>query len=115
MKELLNNPTFVAAVAAVFGGTGVKFIEGWLGRAQERNQENQQLRDDLRKEIDSLREQLDKAAAEELRLEAKVEDWQNKYFDLREEKMKLVTELQILTERLRTIEQRKRDDSDSGK
>lgn len=104
MKELLNNAGFIALVGTIFGGAGLKFIENWLGRAKERTTEAASIREELRKEIDNLRLQLERADSEEKRLEGLVEDWRAKYYDLRDEKQKVVTELTITLERLKRYE-----------
>lgn len=104
MKELFDNAGFVALMGTIFGGAGLKIVESWLGRAKERNDIGASIRDELRKEIDSLRTQLDKGQAEEQRLEGLVEEWREKYWGLREEKQKVVTELTIVMERLKAYE-----------
>jgi cell division protein FtsB len=104
VKDLLNNAGFVALVGTIFGGAGLKIIESWLGRAKERSDQGAEIREELRKEIEGLRNQLDKASAEEQRLEAQVEQWREKYWSLREEKQSLVTELTIVMERLKAYE-----------
>lgn len=100
MSDLFNNPGFVAVVGTLFGGAGLKVIESWLGRAKERSAEESAMREELRKQIDALREQLDKATGEEQRLEGLIEEWRGKYYDLRDEHAKVVTELTILKDRL---------------
>lgn len=104
MKELFSNAGFVALLGTVFGGAGLKIIESWLGKAKERNSEAASIREELRKEIDSLRAQLNKAGAEEQRLEAMVDHWRAQYYDLRDEKQKVVTELTIVMDRLKKYE-----------
>lgn len=104
MSDLFNNAGFVALVGSIFGGAGLKIIESWLGRAKERATEAQTMRDELRTEIDSLRTQLEKGAAEEKRLEAEIEKWRARYYDLRDEKQHIVTELTILKDRLLAYE-----------
>lgn len=106
MHDLFNNPGFIALVGTVFGGAGLKVIESWLGRAKQRQEANQAMRDELRKEIESLRTQLQTAGQEEQRLEAEIEAWRSRYYDLRDEKQKVVTELTIVTERLKAMEKR---------
>lgn len=104
MSDLFNNPGFVALMGTIFGGAGLKVIESWLGKAKERATEQQTIREELRREIDNLRAQLDKAEAEEQRLEGLIEDWRSKYYDLRDEKQQVVTELTILKDRLLAYE-----------
>lgn len=106
MKDLLNNPGFIALVGTIFGGAGLKIIESWLGKAKERATEAANIRNELRTEIDSLRKQLERADAEEKRLEGLVEDWRAKYYDLRDEKQRVVTELTITLDRLKALESR---------
>jgi predicted nuclease with TOPRIM domain len=62
------------------------------------------IREELRKEIEGLREQLNRADIEEQRLEKMVDEWRAKYYDLRDEKQKVVTELTIVMERLKAYE-----------
>lgn len=91
-------------MGTIFGGAGLKVIESWLGKAKERATEAQTMRDELRKEIDSLRAQLQQSDEEEKRLEASIEEWRGKYYDLRDEKQQVVTQLTILKERLLAYE-----------
>ena len=104
MADLFNNPGFVALMGTIFGGAGLKVIESWLGKAKERAAENATIRDELRKDIDNLRAQLAAADEEEKRLEAQIEEWRGKYYDLRDEKQQVVTELTILKDRLLAYE-----------
>lgn len=104
MSELFNNAGFVALMGTIFGGAGLKIIESWLGRAKERATEAQTMREELRKEIENLRQQLTDSDAEEKRLEAQIEEWRSKYYDLRDEKQQVVTELTILKDRLLAYE-----------
>jgi chromosome segregation ATPase len=91
-------------MGTIFGGAGLKIIESWLGRAKERTDQGAAIREELRKEIEGLREQLNRADIEEQRLEKMVDEWRAKYYDLRDEKQKVVTELTIVMERLKAYE-----------
>lgn len=91
-------------MGTIFGGAGLKIIESWLGKAKERATEAQGIREELRKEIDSLRVQLNQADVEEKRLEAQIDEWRNKYYDLRDEKNRMETQVTILKERLLAYE-----------
>lgn len=106
MSELLNNDGFMVLVGTLFGGVGLKLIETWLGRAKERVTEARFMREELRSEIDRLRDQLARADEEEARLDALVEDWRAKSYDLRDENRKLVTELTITLDKLKELEAR---------
>lgn len=106
MRDLLHNPNFMTLVGTLFGGAGVKFLEQWLGRAKDKSDQGAQIRVELRQEIDSLRAQLIAASAEETRLETVIEDWRSKYYDLRDEQTKVVTELTLTLEKIKTLEAR---------
>ena len=98
----------MALVGTLFGGVGMKMVEYWLGRAKERAAEraaeNASVRDALRQELESLRAQLAKSDEEERRLEALVDEWRAKYWDLRDENQKVVSELYVTIQRLKDLE-----------
>lgn len=100
MQDLLNNPGFVALMGTLFGGAGLKIIEQQLGRAKARAADALSMREELRKEIEGLRAQLDKSAAEELRLEGLVDEWKEKYWDYRQ---KTQEELSTLKQELNAL------------
>lgn len=112
MRELLESPGFLAFVGTVFGASGLKLVEHWLGRAKEKALEARTARDELRKEIDALRAQLEKADEDERAIRAEVDAWREKYYNLRDEKQKVVTDLTITVDKLRSLEtalERERD------
>lgn len=104
MNEFLSNPGVIALLGTLFGGAGLKFVEHWLNRKERVRDAGMALRDELRMEIDRLKEQMASAAAEEQRLEAEVERWRGMYYDLRDEKQRVVTELDIVLAQLRTLD-----------
>lgn len=104
MKELLDNAGFVALMGTIFGGAGLKIIESWLGRAKVKADQGAAIRDELRRDIEGLRKQLENGEIEQRRLEGLVEEWRAKYYELLGEKQKVVTELTITLERLRQFE-----------
>lgn len=104
MQELLESPGFLAFVGTIFGASGLKLVEHWLGRAKEKALEARTARDELRKEIEGLRVQLEKADEDERAIREEVDMWKSKYYDLRDEKQKVVTELTITVEKLKSLE-----------
>lgn len=115
MSSLLDNAGFVALMGTIFGGAGLKITEAWLGRAKDRANEDKSMREELRKEIDNLRTQLEKADAEEKRLEGLIDEWKEKYWEIREEKQTVVTELTITLDRLKNLEKQLGLDTDDPK
>ncbi len=101
MRDLLSNPGFIALMGTLFGGAGLKLVEQYLGKAKQKQDAGAAIRAELRIEIDSLRKQLVEASAEEQRLEAQIEEWRSKYYDLRDDKQKVVTELTIALNKLK--------------
>lgn len=102
MKELLSNPGFIAVTTTILGGIGLKVVETWLGRAKSKSDADLAYRTELRADIDRLRQQLLDSEAEEARLHLEIEKWKNAYYDLRDEKQKVVTDLTITLEKLRS-------------
>lgn len=104
MQNLFNNAGFVALMGTVFGGAGLKIVESWIGRAKERADAGSEMRNELRRDIEGLRKQLENGEAEQRRLESLVEEWRAKYYDLLGEKQKVVTELTLVMDRLKGFE-----------
>ena len=82
------DPAWIALIATVCGGVGLKVVEHWLGRNKVKVDDAAQIRDELRLEIASLRE-------EQRMLEAEAVKWREEYFTLREKQFRLETALTI--------------------
>lgn len=95
------NDAWIILVGTLFGGAGLKIVEAWLSKSKEKDAQGSQIRDELRQEITSLREQLTKSKEEEARLEAEIELWRSKYYDLRDVYSKAQTELFMAVEKLK--------------
>jgi len=70
----LSEPV-LALIAAVFGGAGLKVIESLLARSSQREDVAKQIRDELRGEVNGLREQL-------ASIERRLDKWKRQYYDL---------------------------------
>lgn len=88
------DPAWIALIATVCGGVGLKVAEHWLGRNKVRVDDATQIRDELRLEIASLRE-------ENKALEAELTKWREEYFTVREKQVQLQTALTIALEKIR--------------
>jgi hypothetical protein len=86
---------WIALVGTVFGGAGLKIIESFLSRGQGRADVASAMREELRKESTSLRE--------EMRVvEKDLDAWKEKYFLLLQEYLELKSQFihsEPLTER----------------
>lgn len=80
------DPAWIALFGAIFGGAGLKITEAWLGRNKVRVDDATQIRDELRLEITSQREEIKG-------LEAEVHKWREEYYALRDKYMTLQLEL----------------------
>ena len=56
------------------GGSGLKFIEGWLNRSKTKDDAASAFRNELREEVKSLRDELRS-------VEAEVDKWRAKYYE----------------------------------
>jgi hypothetical protein len=64
-----------ALIAAIFGGVGLKIVESLLSRSKVKNDLQEQMRLELRTDVVSLREELD-------RIEVSLDQWKKKYYSL---------------------------------
>jgi uncharacterized coiled-coil DUF342 family protein len=88
------DPAWIALVGTIFGGAGLKALEHWLGRSKVRIDEAANLRNELRIEITTLREEIKE-------LEAEVDKWRKDYYDLRDKYSTLNTEYLIALEKIK--------------
>lgn len=95
------NDAWIVLLGTLFGGAGLKIVESWLSRNRDKDAHGTQIREELRTEIVALRDQLQKSREEEARLEAEIELWRSKYYDLRDVYSKAQTELFLAVERLK--------------
>ena len=80
------DPAWIAFLGAAFGGAGLKLTEAWLGRNKVKIDDASQIRDELRLEIQSQREEI-------RALEAEVHKWREQYYALRDKYMTLQLDL----------------------
>jgi seryl-tRNA synthetase len=66
---------FIALVAALFGGVGLKIIESLLNRSNAKNDLQTQMRSELRTDVISLKDELDE-------IENRLDEWKKKYYRL---------------------------------
>lgn len=88
------DPAWIALIGTVCGGVGLKLAEHWLGRSRVKVDDAAKIRDELRIEITTQREEI-KA------LEAEVNKWRSEYYDLRDEYVKMQTELTLALQRIK--------------
>ena len=80
------DPAWIALIATVCGGVGLKVIEHWLGRNKVKVDDAARIRDELRIEITSQKEEIKL-------LETEANSWRERYYALLEKHMNLQTEL----------------------
>lgn len=87
------DPAWIALIGTLCGGVGLKVLEHWLGKSKVKVDEASKIRDELRLEIGALRDDV-------TRLETEVNNWREKYLDLRDTYAKLQTEYTIALARI---------------
>lgn len=104
MPDISVDGAWLAVIGTIFGGAGLKIIEAWLGKAKQRQDHGAEIREELRKEVIGLREELAKAKVEELRLETEVEAWRSKYYDQFVTITEKTTELTLAAEKIAALQ-----------
>ena len=79
------NSAIIALIGTIFGGAGLKVIEALLNRSKNKMDERKSeadiatgMREELRKEVASLKDEL-------RRVEGELDTWRQKYYDLLEQ------------------------------
>lgn len=81
--------TYAAAIAALFGGIGVKIIEKLMSKRSEQFLEGTKIREELRQEITSLKKDVDASSKSS-------DEWREKYYQKVEENLELSQEIDTL-------------------
>lgn len=89
------DPAWIALIGTLCGGVGLKLAEHWLGRNKVRTDDAARIRDELRLEITTQREEI-------RQLELDANKWREEYFNLKEKYINLQTELTLALARIKT-------------
>ena len=88
------DPAWIALIGTVCGGVGLKVTEHWLGRNRIKTDDATQIRDELRLEITTQREEI-------RQLESDANKWREEYYNLRDKYTELQTELTLALKNIR--------------
>lgn len=88
------SPGLIALIGTIFGGVGLKITESWLTKSARKSDDAKEIRDELRLTISAQKQEI-------VELEKLVDRWRTDYYTVREEKIKVDTENQILKAQLR--------------
>lgn len=88
------DPAWIALIGTLAGGIGLKVTEHWLNRSKTSTDDAKQIREELRAQVVAQKAEIE-------RLEADVDEWRNKYYDLRDSFMQQHTELMLALEKIR--------------
>lgn len=88
------DPAWIALIGTIVATVGLKFTEHWLNRNKTSSEDAKQIREELRTQIISQKTDID-------RLEAEVDEWRIKYYDLRDSYMRQHTELTLALDRIK--------------
>lgn len=88
------DPTVIALVGTLCGGIGLKVVEHWLGKSKAKVDEATKIREELRVELNSLKD-------EGRNLESEVDKWKKEYYDLRDKYSELNATHKMVLERIK--------------
>lgn len=96
MPEFLAglDPAWIALIGTLFGGVVLKVTEHWLGKTKTNATDAASIREELRTQITSQKDEINS-------LEDEVNEWRSKYYDLRDSYIKVQTELTIALEKIK--------------
>lgn len=80
---------WIALIGTVFGGVGLKVVDHYLSKNKVKIDDAARIRDELRIEITSLRDEVNK-------LEAERDKWRADYYDLRDKIADLQAQVTLL-------------------
>lgn len=84
---------WIAVIGTMLGGVGLKFVEHWLSRSKVRDDTAAQLRNELRTEIQGLKQELNN-------VETDLDKWRGKYYELMDNFIKVKSELETAMRQL---------------
>jgi predicted nucleic acid-binding Zn-ribbon protein len=93
--DIQLSQAWIALAATIIGGSGFKVVEHWLGKTEKQDDTASKLRDELRKEVISLRDELRK-------VETELDIWRGKYWELREQFLKVQSDLDVALKAIRS-------------
>lgn len=70
----------VALMSAITGGGLIKFLESWLSRQKQKNEQDRAFRDELRSEAATLHKQLEDLKKELQETEKELDEFKEKYW-----------------------------------
>lgn len=88
------DPAWIALIGTLCGGLGLKLLEHWLGKSKVKMDEATRMRDELRTELNTQRDDI-KA------LEAEVDKWRMDYYDLRDKYSELNSSYKIALDKIK--------------
>ncbi len=97
------NQAYLALIGAIMGGSGLKFVESWLNRSKVKDDSAAEFRNELRVEVKSLREELKS-------VEAELEKWRAKYYEVYEQLIAAKSELETALRKINGQPQQQQQD-----
>lgn len=88
------DPAWIALIGTLMGGLGLKVTEHWLGKNKTNSDDARAIREELRSQITSQKEEIKQ-------LEDDVNEWRSKYYDLRDSYVKIQTELTLALQKIK--------------
>ena len=80
-------PAVIALIGTIFGGVGLKLVEMVMSRGSSRDTTAAQIRTELRGDLTGIKTEL-------ATVQAELDEWKAKYYDLKEQIIALKSELE---------------------
>lgn len=85
---------WLVLIGTLFGGAGLRYVDHWLSKRKVALDEGAAWRKELREEVTAQKTEIDD-------LEAQVEVWRAKYYDLRDAYTELKVQLELALHRIK--------------
>jgi len=86
---------WIALIGTLSGGVGLKTVEWFLNRSKAKSDLDAAYRDELRKDLAAMRQELDDAKAETDRVQKELDAMREKYFDVKRELNEVLVQLAL--------------------
>lgn len=81
--------SIIALLSAAISTIGLKLVERWLNKSKDKDSSQLEMRNELRTDIASKVEEIERLKAEIAAMEKEIDEWRKKYYEIVEAYLKL--------------------------
>lgn len=81
--------SLIALLSAAISTIGLKLVERWLNKSKDKDTSQLEMRNELRNDLASGKEEIERLKAEVSAMEKEVDEWRRKYYEIVEAYLKL--------------------------